>query len=109
MMPSAAYSAPVTACEVSTLPAATAAGYSGDSIVPGGMITLIGFRHPEFSGMSSSTSVRNTYRTAAMATEDGALKLSLSWAEVPVKSTSAVLATRSTRTATRITAPLSIS
>jgi hypothetical protein len=58
--PSAAYSAPVTAWDVSTLPAATAAGYSGDSMVPGGMITLSGSRQPELSGMSSSTRVRNT-------------------------------------------------
>jgi hypothetical protein len=58
--PSAAYSAPVTACEVSTLPAATAAGYSGDSIVPFGMVTLSGCIQPELSGMSSSTRVRNT-------------------------------------------------
>ena len=42
--------------------------------------------------MSSSTRVRNTYSTAAMATLDGALKLSASCAEVPVKSTSAVRA-----------------
>ncbi len=37
--PSAAYRAPVIACEVSTLPAATAAGYPGASMHPGGMIT----------------------------------------------------------------------
>jgi len=58
--PSAAYSAPVTIWEVSTLPAATAAGYSGESMVPGGMITFSGCRQPELSGMSSSTRVRNT-------------------------------------------------
>ena len=39
------------------------------------MITLSGFRQPAFSGMSSSTSVRNTYSTAAMQTARGALKL----------------------------------
>jgi hypothetical protein len=50
----------VTIWEVSTLPAATAAGYSGDSMVPGGMITFSGCRQPELSGMSSSTRVRNT-------------------------------------------------
>jgi hypothetical protein len=50
----------VTAWLVSTLPAATAAGYSGDSIVPGGMITVSGLRQPAFSGMSLSTSVRKT-------------------------------------------------
>ncbi len=107
--PSAAYSAPVTTWEVSTLPAATAAGYSGDSMVPGGMITVIGCRQPELSGMSSSTRVRNTYSTAAMATLDGALKLSCSCAEVPVKSISAVLSFTLTRTATLIVAPLSSS
>jgi hypothetical protein len=58
--PSAAYRAPVTACEVSTFPAATAAGYAGASMQPGGMITVTGFRQPEFSGMSPATSVRRT-------------------------------------------------
>ena len=53
------------------------------------MITVTGFRQPEFSGISSATSVRSTYSTAAMATEDGALKLPGSCAEVPVKSISA--------------------
>jgi hypothetical protein len=56
------------------------------SIEPGGMITCSGFRQPAFSGMSSSTSVRNTYSTAAMQTAVGALKLLVCWALVPVKS-----------------------
>ena len=107
--PSAAYSAPVTTCEVSTLPAATAAGYCGESIVPGGMSTVSGCRQPELSGMSSSTRVRKTYSTAAMATLDGALKLPASCGEVPVKSISAVRSSAWTRTATLTTAPLSIS
>ncbi len=107
--PSAAYSAPVIACDVSTFPAATAAGYSGASMDPGGMITRTGFRQPEFSGISSATRVRSTYSTAAMATDDGALKLPGSWAEVPVKSISARRAAGSTRTAALITAPPSIS
>ncbi len=38
-------------------------------------MTRTGLRQPAFSGISSSTSVRSTYRTAAMATDDGALKL----------------------------------
>ncbi len=59
--------------------------------------------------MSSSTRVRNTYSTAAMATLDGALKLSASCGEVPVKSISAVRPSRSTRTATLTVAPLSSS
>ena len=99
----------MTTWEVSTLPAATAAGYSGESIVPGGMITCSGCRQPELSGMSSSTRVRNTYSTAAMATLDGALKLPASCGEVPVKSISAVRSSRLTRTATLTTAPLSSS
>ena len=86
MLCSAAYRAPVTAWLVSTLPAATAAGYSGDSIVRAGMITVSGSRQPALSGMSLSTRVRNTYRTAAIATLDGALKLLLSMSLVPVKS-----------------------
>ncbi len=107
--PSAAYSAPVTAWLVSTLPAATAAGYSGDSIVLPGMTTRSGFRHPALSGMSLSTRVRNTYSTAAMATLDGALKLLSSCGDVPVKSIVAVLLPWSTVTATQILAPLSSS
>ncbi|CAM5299974.1 hypothetical protein SRIMM317S_00908 [Streptomyces rimosus subsp. rimosus] len=50
----------MTACEVSTLPATVAAGYSGASIEPGGMRTSTGFRQPLLSGMSSATSVRKT-------------------------------------------------
>jgi len=42
-----------------------------------------------------------------MATDDGALKLSGSCAEVPVKSISALRARESIRTATLIIAPLS--
>ena len=99
----------MTAWLVSTLPAATAAGYCGDSIVPGGMMTRSGFRQPALSGMSLPTSVRNTYSTAAIATLDGALKLPGSWAEVPVKSIAAVRLPRSTVTFTRIVAPLSSS
>ena len=67
MVPCAAASAPsapnrqlVTACEVSTLPATTAAGYSGDSMECGGTTMLIGRRQPAFIGMSSSTITRNT-------------------------------------------------
>ena len=46
--------------EVSTLPATTDAGGRGLSIEPSGMITLIGFRQPALSGISSSTRVRKT-------------------------------------------------
>ena len=78
-------------------------------MLPSGMITLSGFRQPALSGMSSSTSVRNTYSTAAMHTAEGALKLFGSCAEVPVKSMVALRAARSMLILTRITAPLSIS
>ncbi len=57
---SAPNSVSVTACEVSTLPATTAAGYSGDSIERGGITMRIGRRQPAFIGMSSSTMTRNT-------------------------------------------------
>ncbi|EDT37263.1 hypothetical protein BamMEX5DRAFT_6958 [Burkholderia ambifaria MEX-5] len=100
--PSAPYSALVIADDVSTLPDTTAAGYSGFSIERAGTITVSGFRQPAFNGMSSPTSVRNTYSTAAMQTAFGALKLLSSCAEVPVKSISARRAARSTRIATRI-------
>src|SRR3989304_2930057 len=84
--PSAPYSALVMQVEGSTLPATTDAGGSGLSIEPAGMMTLSGLRQPALSGMSSSTSVRNTYSTAAMHTAEGALKLSGNWAELPLKS-----------------------
>jgi hypothetical protein len=58
--PSAPKSAFVTQVDVSTLPATTAAGYVGWSSEPSGTTTVIGFRQPAFSGISSSTSVRNT-------------------------------------------------
>ena len=105
--PSAPYSALVMHCEVSTLPATTDAGGCGFSIEPSGTITRSGFRQPAFSGMSSPTSVRNTYSTAAMHTAVGALKLLGSCGDVPVKSMTALRAAASTRIATRITAPLS--
>jgi hypothetical protein len=54
------------------------------------MMTLQGLEAPALSGMSSSTSVRNTYSTAAMQTAVGALKLLVCWALVPVKSISAL-------------------
>src|SRR5690349_23618620 len=73
--PSAPYSASVTHCEVSTFPATTAAGYRGRSMQASGMRTSSGFRQPALSGMSSPTSVRKTYRTAAIETAEGALKL----------------------------------
>ena len=57
--------------------------------------------------MSSSTSVRNTYSTAAMHTARGALKLFTCCGEVPVKSISAQRSLVSTRIATWICAPLS--
>ncbi|MNT65160.1 hypothetical protein D3C72_2031200 [compost metagenome] len=93
--------------EVSTLPETTDAGYCGLSMEPGGMITVSGFKQPAFSGISSSTRVRNTYSTAAMQTADGALKLFGSWLEVPVKSMTALRAAASTLIATLICAPLS--
>ncbi|MNV21319.1 hypothetical protein D3C71_1122510 [compost metagenome] len=105
--PSAPYSALVMQVEVSTLPATTEAGGLGLSMLPGGMITLSGLRHPAFSGMSSSTSVRNTYSTAAMHTAVGALKLFVCCALVPVKSMVALRLCASTFTATLICAPLS--
>jgi hypothetical protein len=98
--PSAPYSALVMQLDVSTLPATTDAGGLGLSMEPAGMMTLMGLRHPALSGMSSLTRVRNTYRTAAMHTAVGALKLLVCCGEVPVKSTSALRAVASTRIAT---------
>src|SRR5439155_22322062 len=98
--PSAPYSVFVMHVDVSTLPATTDAGGRGLSIEPSGMITLIGFRQPALSGISSSTRVRKTYSTAAMQTAVGALKLFSSCADVPVKSISALRDFASTRMAT---------
>ena len=95
--------------EVSTLPAATAAGATGSSSEPRGTTMSSGSRQPSLSGMGRSINVRNTYSTAAMHTARGALKLLTSWAEVPVKSTRARLIARSMSTRTAITWPLSIS
>src|SRR5690606_10278396 len=100
---------PVMAWEVSTLPATTAAGGSGASMDPGGTTIVRGRRHPSLRGMSSATRVRKTYRTAALTTANGALKLVDSWADVPVKSTVAERWARSTPTRTRMTAPESVS
>ena len=85
--PSAPMIALVMQVDVSTLPATTLAGGLGRSIDPSGITTSIGFRQPAFSGMSSSTSMRNTYSTAAMHTAVGALKLLSCCGDVPVKST----------------------
>ena len=73
------------------------------------MTIVSGFRQPAFIGISSSTSVRKTYSTAALHTADGALKFVGCCALVPVKSIVAARAARSTVIATRMTAPLSIS
>ncbi len=97
------------AWEVSTLPATTAAGGSGASIEPDGTMMSSGRRQPSLSGMSSATSVRKTYSTAALTTAEGALKLVASCAEVPLKSMVARRSVRSTRTRTRMTAPESVS
>ena len=70
-------------------------------------MTSKGFRQPALSGMSSSTSVRNTYNTAAIHTAVGALKLLICWGEVPVKSITALRSLAFTRIATLICAPLS--
>src|SRR5437764_12808671 len=93
--------------EVSTLPATTDAGGCGLSMQPSGTITFSGFRQPALSGISSLTSVRNTYSTAAMHTALGALKLFTCCGDVPVKSMSAERDAASTRIVTQICAPLS--
>jgi hypothetical protein len=59
MAPSAPNRQLVTSCEVSTLPATTAAGNSGDSMDFFGTTMRIGRRQPAFIGMSSSTMTRN--------------------------------------------------
>ena len=68
-----------------------------------------GLRQPAFIGISSSTSVRNTYSTAALHTAEGALKFVGCCALVPVKSIVASRFAWSIEIATTIFAPLSIS
>ncbi|EWS52550.1 hypothetical protein X551_04663 [Methylibium sp. T29] len=90
------------------MPATTAAGGRGFSSEPSGTTTRSGFRQPALSGMSSPTSVRKTYSTAAIVTDFGALKLPSScWALLPLKSMQALRAVASTLTCTAICAPLS--
>jgi len=96
-------------CEVSTLPATTAPGGAGSSSEPGGTTIVSGRRQPALSGIGSSISVRNTYSTAATVTARGAFRLLACCGDVPVKSTTAVPAPRSTVTPTAIAWPLSIS
>ena len=87
-------------CEVSTFPAATAAGVRGSRSDPGGITSSSGSRQPSFSGIGRSMSVRNTYSTAAVHTARGALKLCAPSGEVPVKSTRARRRSRSMSTRT---------
>ncbi len=109
MAPSAPYSASTMHCEVSTLPATTAAGATGLISEAGGTRISSGRRQPSFSGMSASTSVRKTYSTAAVQTASGALKLPPDCAEVPLKSMIAVRSARSIVTRTWMARPLSSS
>jgi hypothetical protein len=60
-------------------------------------------------GISSSTSVRNTYSTAARQTAAGALKLLGRWELLPEKSTVAWRRRRSMETRTFTTEPSSMS
>ena len=54
----------VMRCEVSTLPAAIAAGGSALTTVPSGAITRIGRNSPAVDGTSSASRQRNTYIVA---------------------------------------------
>jgi hypothetical protein len=105
-------SAPNRALQVawltSVFPATTAQPGSGERNVPGGMTISIGTRHPSLSGISVPTRQRNTYSTAARVTAGGELKLFGRCTPVPVKSTRAVRASRSTVTLTLSGAPSSI-
>src|SRR5260370_16510166 len=58
----------VILCEVSTLPAAIAAGSRAFTTVPSGAITRIGRRMPDVNGTPSRIRQRNTYITPATLT-----------------------------------------
>ena len=73
------------------------------------MMTCNGLRQPAFIGISSSTSVRNTYRTAALHTAEGALKLVGCCGLVSLKSMVASRFALSIDMVTTTFAPLSIS
>src|SRR5690606_3368183 len=73
--PSAPINTSTRYCAVSTLPDTTAAGYCGAITDAGGIRTVNGRKNPAFKGMGRATSTRKLYSTAAMTTDEGALKL----------------------------------
>ena len=75
--------------DVSTLPAAVAAGNWALTTSPGGAMMVIGRRRPVLKGMSSSMSERKTYRTAEAVTAALALTPPRTWGDEPRKSTMA--------------------
>ena len=75
-----------TRLEVSTLPAATAAGNSALSRQPGGALTSIGRWAPAQGGASGSVRTRTAKKAADLVTESGQLRLPSTWASVPAKS-----------------------
>src|SRR3974390_350716 len=73
--------------EVSTLPAATAAGNAALTRQPGGAVIVTGANAPEEAGMSGAGTLRITKYPADRVTASGQLQLPGPAVSVPVKST----------------------
>jgi len=86
--------------EVSTFPAATAAGKRGFTSVPSGAWTVTGRIKPALAGISPRASNCKQYRTAAQVTAKVAFTPPRAWGAVPLKSNVAV--SPRTTTATEI-------
>lgn len=75
-----------TLCDVSVFPELTATCSEGQRIVPAGMRTSAGARHPAFRGMSMPIRHRRQYKMADLATAGGVLRLCRPSGPVPSKS-----------------------
>lgn len=72
--------------EVYTLPPTTAELGEGDSIELVGIIIWIGYRHPEFKGISRSSIALKQYRTALFVIDLGAFVFPITYSPLPPKS-----------------------
>jgi len=73
-------------CDISTLPAATAAGHAAFTALRLGSTRVIARAMPSLVGTSSSSNVRNAKTAAARVTAAGQFTLPATCGELPVKS-----------------------
>ena len=73
-------------CDISTFPAATAAGHFAFTAHPSGASSSIARAMPSFVGTSSSSSVRSTNTAAARVTASGQFTFPRTCGDVPAKS-----------------------